>query len=302
MYTIYESNYDLRSSPSFYTELGIPISASEREIKSRFRRLAAMHHPDKVTNGDSDASAFFIHLKMASDTLHDTAKRFAYERFGPDVVGWDHLVTIRDFVTKGVTTLILPHYGLAGAMIYIMSFLGYMEFAKYYRWLILLTLFLFEITTITRPGYPPMVNAANYVLQRFFSAPAYLPFEIIQMARKITLTLYIAMSQIGPLLAQQLAPQSQSTTAGDDEQKALQQGLLRLETATGQLDKDITRVLEMELTPFKGDAESAANLQGKMREWLVQNTIRADPMVRDALGTSFRKRRVDAPAGAKGNR
>ena len=56
------------------------------------------------------------------------------------------------------------------------------------------------------------------------------------------------------------------------------------------------------MAPFAGDEEMLASLKGKIKEWLVQNTIRADPMVRDALGRSLQKRRVDAPAGAKGNR
>lgn len=301
LYTIYEANYDLRSSPSFYTELGIPVTAGEREIKSRFRRLAALHHPDKAGSNSEDVSAFFIHLKQASETLQDVAKRFAYERFGPDMVAWQKCVTIRDYVTKGVVATILPHYGVAASTVYILGIFGYMDFAKYYRWLILITLCLFEVTTVTRPGYPPMLSVANYVLGHLSSAPPYLPFEIIHLARKLTITIYIAMSQIGPLLVQQVMPQAQNQPIEDDP-KVIQQGLLRLEGAATQLDNDLSRTLEMELTPFKGNPEIVANLQGKMREWLVQNTIRADPMVRDALGTSFRKRRVDAPAGAKGNR
>lgn len=87
-----------------------------------------------------------------------------------------------------------------------------------------------------------------------------------------------------------------------DEDELLRQGLTRLEAIAGQFDADATRLMDMEMAPFKGDAEATSNLQGKMREWLVQNTIRADPMVRDALGVSLRKRRVDVPAGARGNR
>jgi hypothetical protein len=88
----------------------------------------------------------------------------------------------------------------------------------------------------------------------------------------------------------------------EDDEKAMRQSLHRLEMLTKQLDGDAVRLLDMEMAPFKGDTDATSNLQGKMREWLVQNTIRADPMVRDAMGTSLRKRRVDAPAGAKGNR
>ena len=56
------------------------------------------------------------------------------------------------------------------------------------------------------------------------------------------------------------------------------------------------------MAPFAGDPELVKSMRGKLREWLVQNTIRSDPMVKDALGNSFKRRRADAPAGAKGNR
>jgi hemerythrin len=58
----------------------------------------------------------------------------------------------------------------------------------------------------------------------------------------------------------------------------------------------------MEMAPFAGDEHVVQSLKGKMKEWLVQNTIRADPMVRDALGRAFKKRRINAPSGAKGTK
>jgi hypothetical protein len=82
----------------------------------------------------------------------------------------------------------------------------------------------------------------------------------------------------------------------------VRQGLDRLEEAARGLDGDAARLLDMEMAPFTGDQEALAGIRVKLREWLVQNTIRADPVVRDALGNSFRKRRIDAPAGARGNR
>ena len=57
----------------------------------------------------------------------------------------------------------------------------------------------------------------------------------------------------------------------------------------------------MEMSPFVGDQAALKVVQGKVKEWLVQNTIRNDPMVRDALGNELQKRRV-APAGARGTR
>lgn len=302
-YTIYEAHHDLQRHGTFFTDLGVSTAATDRDVKSRFRRLAALHHPDKAGSGDNganEANNYFMHLKLASDTLQDGARRFAYERFGHAAVTWPKCVTIKDFVTRGVLYTTLPHYAVAAATIYVLGLFGYMDFAKFYRWLILLTLCLFEVHAVTRPTFPPVLNAVNAIMTRVAGIPPYLPFQLIALARKLTITMYIALSQIGPLLVPQ--EQQAKRQAAEDDEKALRKSLEHLEHLTRQIDADTGRLMEMEVAPFKGDLQAISNLQGKMREWLVQNTIRADPMVRDALGTSFRKRRIDAPAGARGNR
>ncbi|KAI1808109.1 hypothetical protein F4811DRAFT_502933 [Daldinia bambusicola] len=313
LYTIYEADYELRRAGTFYTDLGVPLSASERDIKSRFRRLAALHHPDKLMssgsangNGNADGADFFMHLKTASDTLVDPARRFAYERFGPEIVGWKHCVTVRDFVVRGAQVLI-PYYGFAAVAMYVLGLLGYLEWGRYWRWLTLVVLCVFELHTITRPSFPRFLGAlVNPLLTRFFDHPPYLPFQAIALARKLSITLYIAFSQIGPLLQ----PPSQRGGGGagaggkpaEASEKALLQSLERLEHTARSMDVDAARLMELEMAPFVGDAQVIASMRTKLKEWLVQNTIRADPMVKDALGRSFQKRRVDAPAGARGNR
>ncbi|KAI5462445.1 hypothetical protein BGZ63DRAFT_486053 [Mariannaea sp. PMI_226] len=297
-YTIFEADYDQRNQPSYYEDLGISFSAQEREIKSRFRRLAAMHHPDKAGANAPDSAIFFMHLKQASDTLQDVAKRFAYERFGPDIIRWQKCATFKDFVSYGVLSGILPHYAVAAATVYIFGLFGYMDFGKYYRWLVLITLCVFELHVVTRLDFPPWVNVVNAFLTRFTSHPPFLPFQIISLARKLSITIYIGLSQIGPLLDVHFNGDQKAAT--QNEEKALKENLARLEATITHLDADAARLLDMELAAYKGDAEATKNLQGKMREWLVQNTIRADPMVRDALGNSLKRRRLGAPAGAKG--
>ena len=53
------------------------------------------------------------------------------------------------------------------------------------------------------------------------------------------------------------------------------------------------------MAPFAGDEHGVKTLKGKVKEWLVQNTIRSDPEVRDAVGRALGKRRVGAPVGAR---
>ncbi|GAW13007.1 hypothetical protein ANO14919_023830 [Xylariales sp. No.14919] len=301
LYTIYEADWELQRSGTFYSSLGVPLDASERDIKSRFRRLAALHHPDKVSSRSSSSGSggddFFIHLKTASDVLTDAAQRFAYDRFGPDITGWRNCVTLRDYVWRGLQTQVLQHYGLAAAGLYALGLLGYFEFGRYWRWVTLFVLCAFEAHTVMHPRPPLFVEAlANPLLQRFTRHTPYLPFQVIALARRVAIAVYIAFGQLGPVLR---AGRAQEAAAGE---KALQQGLDRLEHAARSLDADAARLMELEMAPFVGDPDVIKDMRSKLKEWLVQNTIRADPMVRDALGKSLQKRRVNAPAGAKGTK
>ncbi|KLU86351.1 hypothetical protein MAPG_05365, partial [Magnaporthiopsis poae ATCC 64411] len=83
LYTIFEADREIRQAGSFYSDLGLTPAATEREVKSRFRRLAALYHPDKVGTTGGGGSApqqggydadFFMRLKVASETLTDPAR------------------------------------------------------------------------------------------------------------------------------------------------------------------------------------------------------------------------------------
>ncbi|TLD21225.1 hypothetical protein PspLS_09169 [Pyricularia sp. CBS 133598] len=320
LYTIYEADYELRREGSFYSDLGLLPSATEKEIKSRFRRLAAQFHPDKVS-GDSDGTAalFFMRLKTAQETLVNPARRFAYDRLGPDVVSWTRCTTIRDFVSQGLQNLV-PFYGATAAFMWFLGWMGYLEWGRTWRWLTFSAMFLFEVHVVTRPRHPALfVSFINPALSRLsalvgtaavnrqqqLSSP-YLPFQAIQLARKVAVTLYVAFSHIGPLLGADTSSGNINVSRKErDASKAdeqLHQALMRLEQMASAVGGDADNLLKMELVPFQGDAEAVANVQGKMKEWLVNNTIRSDPMVRDALGTALRRRRVDAPHGAQGTK
>ena len=228
------------------------------------------------------------------------------------MVAWQHCTTVRDFVARGAQVL-LPYYAVAAAALYAFGLLGYLDWGRYERWLVLALVLLFELHVVTRPD-PPWVLArlVNPLLVRLGGGGAaagtaaarapYLPFQAVSLARKASMTLYIAFSQIGPLLAADTREGRLDTRPPGDEAAALRENLDRLETAAKTLDTDADRLLAMELAPFVADEQALAGVRAKMRHWLVQNTIHMDPMVRDAMGREMRMRRTDAPAGARGTR
>ena len=67
----------------YYAVLGIPRTASQKEIKKAFRKLAREHHPD-TKGGDAAAEVRFKEVNEANAVLSDPDKRALYDRLGAD--------------------------------------------------------------------------------------------------------------------------------------------------------------------------------------------------------------------------
>ena len=65
----------------YYTTLGVAKTASEKEIKQAYRKLARKHHPD-VNPGDKSAEAKFKEINEAYEVLGDPDKRRKYDELG----------------------------------------------------------------------------------------------------------------------------------------------------------------------------------------------------------------------------
>ena len=69
-----------------YTVLGVPRSASEKDIKSAYRKLAKKYHPDQNPD-DPSAHAKFAEATNAYDLLNDAGKRAQFDRGEIDADG-----------------------------------------------------------------------------------------------------------------------------------------------------------------------------------------------------------------------
>ena len=65
----------------YYQTLGVAKTASEKEIKQAFRKLARKFHPD-VNPGDKTAEAKFKEINEAYEVLGDADKRRKYDELG----------------------------------------------------------------------------------------------------------------------------------------------------------------------------------------------------------------------------
>lgn len=71
----------------YYKILGVGKNATEKEIKSAFRKLARKYHPD-VNPNDPQAEARFKEINEAYEVLSDPEKRAKYDQLGADWRRW----------------------------------------------------------------------------------------------------------------------------------------------------------------------------------------------------------------------
>lgn len=71
----------MAKSKDHYDALGVPRTATQKEISSAFRKLARKYHPD-LNSGDKQAEAKFKEISEAHEVLSDPKKRKLYDAFG----------------------------------------------------------------------------------------------------------------------------------------------------------------------------------------------------------------------------
>ena len=76
----------------FYDVLGIKRDASDKEVRSAYRKLARKYHPD-VSPNDKSAETRFKEATAAFEVLSDADKRKKYDRYGDQ---WEHAEQIEE--------------------------------------------------------------------------------------------------------------------------------------------------------------------------------------------------------------
>lgn len=163
-----------------------------------------------------------------------------------------------------------------------------------WRYLTIFSLLLLEYHSLTRPYPPPLLSKLINPLLTLTAHPPLLPFQFLVLARKAAFTLFIAASQLGPFFQ----PETPATGSASGIPSVLEsQQLTRLEQLAQSSEAEASRLLALDMAPFMGDEAGLRDLRGKMKDWLVTNTVRSDLEVRDAMNKVIARRTAGTPLG-----
>jgi len=115
-----------------------------------------------------------------------------------------------------------------------------------------------------------------------------LPFQILTLARRASIMLHIFISQVAPP-----STKVASNGKGDKISPQTVQRLGELIHLSRGLDLEATRMLQMGLSPFRGDRESVSTLQRGMKEGLILGGVRSSPEVQRAVAQVVERRKAD---------
>jgi len=301
-FTIYEVDFNLQRSSNAYNDLGVPIDVDESGLNSRFRRLTIRYHPDKIgPNVNRDrANDFYVHLKHARDIILDPAKRFAYDRFGPSIFAQcQSCLTIKDYTDSALLTAVTTY----GALLIVLigaNALGFLTDGSYWRYLGLLAVATFEVRTALRPDHPTILSKyLNPLVASTQLRPAYLPFQIVTIIKKASISLTQFLALLMPLYRSD--PQH-PTKPTDDAEDARHKQLDRLSGLVAESNKDANRLLELESVPYRDNERAKSELREALKKYMVQNVVHQEKEVRNAMGEVMMRRRTGVPHGAVGTR
>ncbi|EUC46701.1 hypothetical protein COCMIDRAFT_4243 [Bipolaris oryzae ATCC 44560] len=300
-FTIYEADFNLQRSSNAYNDLGVPIDVDEGGINSRFRRLTIKYHPDKIgPNVDPElANNYYVHLKHARDIILDPVKRFAYDRFGPDILRQcQDCLTIKEYIDRSLVSTYITYIGM---LIFLMgaNALGFLRNGAHWRYVGLLAVATFEVRTALRPDHPALLTKyLNPLVTSTNLRPAYLPFQVIAVMKKTAISLTQFLALLMPLYRDD--PQHSKPTNNSDD--AIHKQLDRLGQFVAESNKDVNRLLELESVPYRDNERAKSELREALKKYMVQNVVHQEREVRNAMGEVMMKRRTGAPHGAQGTK
>ncbi|KAL4071274.1 hypothetical protein V8B97DRAFT_1871187 [Scleroderma yunnanense] len=242
---------------NFYELLDVrPAITDDSTLKTAFRTFARKHHPDRI---GPQGEGYFIQVRDAFEALKDPVVRFAYDRFGPDVLQWKDCSTMKEYLRRGLLSS-SAYYIVTGAALVLYSVIGKPSPIATWRYLLFIMMLALELyLLLVPPSHPaepsPFVDhiPPNGTLLDYLF-PHRVVYQHIRLLHQAFLFVSVALSRVAPVLFPSLgnsnpAVEQQMLKAVADRLGMLAQSTERERGLDGtspdvsKLDEDVMRTL-----------------------------------------------------------
>ncbi|KAF8141182.1 DnaJ-domain-containing protein [Boletus edulis] len=187
---------------NFYELLGVGPRSDEGALRAAFRAFARKNHPDRI---GPKGEALFIEVRDAFEALKDPVVRFAYDRFGPDVLRWRDCTTMKDYLRRGLLNS-LPRHIMTGIALFLFSVVGKQSPIAAWRYLLFVGMFALELYLMVAPssrlsGASAFVDQVPSQWMLFESLfPQRVAYQHILLLHQVFLFMSVAISRVAPVL------------------------------------------------------------------------------------------------------
>ncbi|KAI9465164.1 hypothetical protein BJY52DRAFT_1388153 [Lactarius psammicola] len=291
-YNFFEAS--LSTPPNFYELLEISPAADEVKIKAAFRAFARKHHPDRV---GSQGAELFVVVRSGYEALMEPNKRWAYDRFGADILTCKECVTQREFLTRGLIQSLGFHI-VSGLALLFFSMIGKSSGVAFWRYTLFFGHFASELSLLFCPSPSSPEYQGYSILSLVF--PTRLAFQHIRLLHQVFMFFSIAVSRVAPVLFPDAADDASSPVLAhgavailekiknvDRERESLPHALFLLLNTLPLVHSMIESQVILPVKPLgsKGagdpDENSLALLTREMENLVIENRLAATPASSD---------------------
>ncbi|KAI5294099.1 hypothetical protein KEM52_004695 [Ascosphaera acerosa] len=212
LFTIWSAFADIQRQGDMYRLLGVTPLTPERVVRSRYRRMATLLHPDKISKDSSDtggpgAEAAFMSLKVAYETLTDPTQRFVYDRFGEAIVLNERLPEAERLQKLILAALaqIAPQRLLDLALLLVLNLVWFPAWGRFWRLYAFCAALVAELILLTSVDgtLVPAAHLPAWLVRALGLESAYLlPFQSLGLLNRASSALSIYISHVAPSAAE----------------------------------------------------------------------------------------------------
>ncbi|KAI0300441.1 hypothetical protein B0F90DRAFT_1817509 [Multifurca ochricompacta] len=273
-YNFFEAS--LSTPPNFYELLGVSPTADAGQIKTAFRTFARRHHPDRVGPQGAD---LFVAVREGYEALMEPNKRWAYDRFGANILSCKECVTQHEFLARGLIQSLGFHI-VSGLALLFFSAIGRSSSVAFWRYTLFFGHFASELSLLFGPS-PSSPDYQGYsFLSLFF--PTRLAFQHIRLLHQLFMFFSIAISRVAPVLF--------PDASDDASSPILALGAAAILEKVKTVDRELHNLIDTHMLSVKQpgsrragdpDERTLEHLTHEMENLVIENRLAAAPAVSD---------------------